>query len=297
MKAFSTVGLIVIGLMLLQGCGGSDTGERAEPAHFLAEKFEAAGLDRVTPVRVFPDTALWEYINGAAEQYLRYDVREVATADYEGGDIELTLEIYQFNRAVDAFGLYSQQRPGNPTTVNYGIEGHASGALIRFVKGTFVVNVQGYDNAATTVSALRSVAEALAGELPGATALPPLFEQLPSANALAASETFYREGFPARPSLTGVYARRYELGADTITCFLTGDNPGPQLLQWGEEVSAGNRLEIVPPEIPFADGKAILTDASGRAVIAGIRGPYLVGIIGYTEDHEAFLKGWLERLP
>ena len=297
MKALFTAGLVVIGLTILQGCGGSDTGERVEPADFLAEKFEAAGLDRVTPVRVFPDTALWEYINGAAEQYLRYDVREVATADYEGEDIELTLEIYQFNRAIDAFGLYSQQRPGNPTTVNYGIEGHASGALFRFVKGTFVVNVQGYDNSTGTVSALRSLAGTLDGKLPGATALPPLFEQLPSDSALAASETFYREGFPVRPSLTGVYARRYELRADTITCFLIEERPGPQLLQWGEEVSAGNRLEIVPPEIPFADGKAILTDGDGRAVIAGIRGPYLVGIVGYSKDHEAFLKGWLERLP
>jgi hypothetical protein len=72
---------------------------------------------------VFVGDSLWEYINGGAELYHTYEFVDVATAYYLQDSTEIVVDIYRFATPDDAYGMYTQLRPGGPGTMNYGIEG------------------------------------------------------------------------------------------------------------------------------------------------------------------------------
>jgi len=58
-----------------------------------------------------PET-LYDAINGAADSYLRYDFRELKVGEYSLDDgTYLVVEIYQHGSPINAFGIYSQERP------------------------------------------------------------------------------------------------------------------------------------------------------------------------------------------
>ncbi len=291
--AFVAVALIVI------GCNSNhDLGEDISAGRFLTTSLGHTHLNRVSDVRLFVDTSLGEYMDGGAEQYLACNFKELATADYNSGGSSITIDIFEFDSAVDAFGLYSLIRPSHPTTVEYGIEGFASTSNIRFVKGPFVVSVTGYDDGETTVDALVTAAKYLSDRLPGAVAEPPGFEQLPSANAIAASDRYIAHNFLGKEFLTGVYTRLYVIDSDTLRLFITRMNTGQSLLAWSKEAEADNNLQLAPQDLPFDDGKAFITVDSRRGrIIAGIHHDYLVGIVGYRDSDRPLLADWLKSLP
>ncbi len=295
-----TIRVLVLAILLgLVGCSSNkDLGEDINVGRFLTAKLGNTHLNRTSEVRVFADTSLWEYMDGGADQYLQYGFKELSTADYNSGDAQITIDIFEFESAVDAFGLYSLIRPSRPTTVEYGIEGFASASNIRFVKGPFVVSITGYDDAENTVATMVTAAKYLSDRVPGAVAEPPGFEMLPTQSAIAASDRYIAENFLGYGILSGVYLRRYVIDDDTLRCFITRQNAGPSLLEWSKLASADHNLELVPRDVPFDEGKAFITvDPKRGRIIAGIHHDYLLGIIGYHDTDQAMLTAWLKSLP
>ena len=75
---------------------------------------------------------LWEYINGAAEIFLTYRFRELIVADFEQGDMALSVSVYDMSRPLDAFGVYESEKPAEA-------EGHAFGTSVAIHEDTAVV--------------------------------------------------------------------------------------------------------------------------------------------------------------
>jgi hypothetical protein len=65
---------------------------------------------------------LWEYIDGAANQYLAYDFKLLKLRELQKGDIILTVEIYDMGNSINAFGIYTSERPDDADLIKIGTE-------------------------------------------------------------------------------------------------------------------------------------------------------------------------------
>ena len=161
MKTFVSALLI---MALFASCGGEKKAALANAKDFLTDKI--AGVDRVSDVRVFAGDSLSQYIDGDAEMYLSSNCREVATADYKGGESEMTVDIYRFDTPANTAALYHRLNAGGGTALPVGTEGFVSLGQVNFIKGIFLVRITGFDDSDMTSLLLAGLAANIAASLP-----------------------------------------------------------------------------------------------------------------------------------
>ena len=290
--------LITIALSaLVLACGSEQSKDDISTVDLLAVSYDAVGIDRSSPPRTFVGRDLYEYINGGAELYHSYSFVEVATADYKKGATEMVVDLYRFDSPVNAFGLYSMLRPDEADLVRLGVEGFITPSKIEFVKGDLLVRVIGYDDSDETGLALINLSDEINKQLPGGTKLPAAFEPFPSGNVVPGSARYFAEAFLGQSFLTSVYCRDYQLDSSVLTLFLCNVDGGAKLLEWSRQAEQAGKLVDAPAGLAFDDGKAIgISDSYYGQIVAGIRGNRLVGIIGFSVEHQEFFDDWLDSL-
>jgi MauM/NapG family ferredoxin protein len=140
--------------------------EKATIAELLPEK--AGGMRLAEPKRTYRSgDDLFQWINGAAEPYLKYQFTAAAAALYAADGNKLELEIWQFETTDDAFGAFSKYRPPDAVTVEAGDEAaFAEGPALWAWAGRYflrVRNMGGRPGRAQTLALARTAIES-AGE-------------------------------------------------------------------------------------------------------------------------------------
>ncbi len=289
---------IIVILLLAAACGGGKkTEEPSGSARFLPAKFAEVASERTGEVETYVGDSLYEYIDGGAELYHLYNFVEVSTAIYKYGNAEIVLDVYQFDSPENAFGLYSMMRPDEPATVNLGVEGFSSGASLDFVKGQFMVRLTGYDESATTIEGVRKMAAEMDKAISGKTTLPEMFALFPQKQMITASAKYYAEAFMGHGFLTRVYTQDYEIAADTFMLFVMADESGEKYLKWSQAASGDESKASLLKELSYDSDKAfgISSDYYG-AIIAGLKGGKLAGIINLTDGNREFFRNWLNTI-
>jgi hypothetical protein len=131
------------------------------------------GWARSPKITMYGAASLWEYINGAAEQYLAYEFQDLATATYTraaGGTA--TVEIYRMADLVHAYGIYAQELSPTATRVAVGVEGRAGKNSLKFWSGDFYVKVTSPFASTAPQADVLELAKAVAAGL-GAPGKPP----------------------------------------------------------------------------------------------------------------------------
>jgi hypothetical protein len=290
--------LLIAGLLAITilTCGQKDEpAEQSGQPALLPEQLGSSGFERSSEIRTFVGESLYEYINGGAELYHQYKFVEVITADYKQNQTEIVADIYKFDNTDCAYGLLSSLRPFEPQTVGLGVAGYASGTTIDFVKGNYLVRLVVYDDSPETFSAMMSAAEAIEKHIPGKTTLPDMFAMFPSEGRIAGTETFVVESFLGQMPLTDIYAIDYEIGSDTVKLFLSDDPSGEKYSQWSERANMHKMSKDIVGNYPF-ESAFVAEDSYYGNIIAGLHSGKLCGIIGFGEQHEAFLIDWLNTI-
>lgn len=291
------VGIITLTILTAGCCGDRKKTENLSSANFLPKKISSLAMERSSKIRTFTGELLYEYIDGGAEIFHLYNFIEVATADYKYNETEIVVDIYRFDNAIDAYGLFTMLRPDNPEVVHFGVEGFASVLSLDFVKGSFLVRLIGYDESAEIALALRNLAKEFNELIPGTTRRPEIFSLFPLNNKIGASDKYYAESFLGQMFLTCVYSQDYLLGSDTLTLFLTGDGSGDKFLEWSMLAVKDTTSEKTLKGLLYDEGKVfIIIDSYHGKIIAGLKSGKLLGIVNYNEKHKAFLIEWLNSL-
>lgn len=102
------------------------------------------GWELFDKVKIFTAGNLYEHINGRAELYLAYDVKNLTTATFDkksdiGEFIELS--IYDMDTTTNAFGIFSVERFQDEAALDLGWESYRSGSSIFIWKGKFYTTI------------------------------------------------------------------------------------------------------------------------------------------------------------
>ncbi|MGD8727494.1 MAG: hypothetical protein PVH40_07605 [Gemmatimonadales bacterium] len=216
------------------------------------------GWEQLDEARVFDADNLWEYINGAAELFVAYDVRTCETADLRSGDAVVALDLYDMGTPLNAFGIFSRERAGERVSVP-----GATGAMVSapylalLVKGSTYAKVNVLEGQLTAESG-RALLEALAPELPGEPVLPAEFDLLPAEGKVAGSEGFQKEGYLGLTELNDCIHAEYagEDGETWEGFAMLAEDPAAAEAAWNalasewESVDHGGN-EVLFREIPY----------------------------------------------
>jgi len=143
-------------------------------------------------------TNLWKYINGAAEFFLSYDFWELRVQDIASESMPgliVTVNIYDQRTPLNAFGVYSTERPDDTERHSLGTEGVVLPPYqCLLLKDRFYVKIDAYEGEIddeTGKALLASVAKAL----PGSDDMPAEIELLPKSGKVIGSEGFTKSVF------------------------------------------------------------------------------------------------------
>lgn len=155
-----------------------------------------------------PDN-LWKYIDGAADLFLSFGFTGLQSAELQADSLIFVVDIYDMGRPVNAFGIWTVERPHNVPVLTIGARAVISPPWQSLMlKDRFYVKVrasQGKMSEENTEPLLRG----LAAGLPGGNGLPEELALMPRQGKKAGSEKFIREGFKGLSGLKRCLAADY----------------------------------------------------------------------------------------
>jgi hypothetical protein len=156
---------------------------------------EIAGWTLAGEVLTYEADNLWEYINGAAELFIQYDVQTCRTADFTSGDVTVTIDLYDMGTPLNAFGVFTRESPGRGTP-----SPQATAVVVSppyqalLLKGSTYVKVNAVEGELTDPIGAELL-EAVAATLSGQTEYPEELGLLPEHGKVPGSEGYQRVGF------------------------------------------------------------------------------------------------------
>lgn len=127
--------------------------------------------------RVYTPETLYDYIDGGAELYLSFNMKEVASRIIAMEEAEIRIEIFDMTSSSDAFGVFSHTRTKDEKQYGQGSQ-YFTGALI-FWKANYYIAITANDENDEIIRAMQSLAKqieqkiGLTGDLPGIIKLLP----------------------------------------------------------------------------------------------------------------------------
>jgi hypothetical protein len=105
----------------------------------------AQGWELKDKAALFDKETLFDHINGEAELYFPYGFDLLATATYmntNNSEVWLVADVYRMASPLDAFGIYSNYRKADATSVAIGAEGFVSSSQLMFYQDRYFVRLQ-----------------------------------------------------------------------------------------------------------------------------------------------------------
>lgn len=262
------------------GEGSEEALARLLPPPGAIEGWEMDG-DRL----IYHADDLWEYIDGAAEGFLAYDVEAVIVQDYANGEgAGLKIEIYDHGTPLMGFGIYSQHRDPGLRFVAVGAEGFADEYSLQCWKGRYFIKINVYEAGDELSGAMMRFAETVTESIPGEATFPPELGAFPPEGLVAKSLTYLTEGVLGRGRFPHAFAGEYDLegAAGRLYLFPTGGAAeADALADWYAGETGAGFEERAAGDAPYRYGTgsdpyqgevSIFTCGSWAGVVTGFEG-------------------------
>ncbi len=220
MKTRSVLVQILLGLILW--AGPSMAADGGTPFAFPA----VPGWNLAGQPQVFSPDNLYEYIDGGADLYLKYEFEELQVAEYRKDKASVTAEVYRHRDANHAFGIYSQERLPSADFLEIGAQGYYESTVFNFIQGSYYVKLSGENTGAEDREILLAFARRFSQDLPGPSSLPGILSAFPADGKERNSEKFIAKDFLGYAFLHSGFTAEYQRSGQKYQLFvIAGDTP------------------------------------------------------------------------
>jgi hypothetical protein len=210
------------------------------------------------PVLYGPES-LFEYIDGAAEAFIGYDLIDAAVGQYkqEGGAGTLSVDVYDLGRPINAFGIYTAERFSESRFLPIGVQGYLEEGTLNFLAGKYYVKLMAYDAGDGTEPVLRAFAAAILAKIGNPGGFPASLAAFPAEGRVANSEKFILKSFLGLEFLKNGLVASYKTGGGGYEAFLmemSGDAEAAALLaRYLAKAAAGTAMPRAGEAVRFKD--------------------------------------------
>jgi hypothetical protein len=226
-----------------------------------------------------PDN-LWDFINGAADNYLANGFVDLHVAEYKKGKAVIKAEIYRHSSSTLAFGIYSSERSPSFRFNNLGAQGYITDGSINFFKGNYYVKIRTYSKKEKVLQAEETIANRIAGMLTGETSMPEMLSLFPPQGKKANEETFINESVLGHSFLNKAFKGAYKVGNDEFNIFIFDMASAEAAKKNAETYIASTGISPVET----ADSKFMLMDGYNGTIFIAWKDKRLVIISGLAKD-------------
>ncbi len=261
--------------MLLLAIGFISTSSLAQDIVFPQLK----GYKIKTDYPVYLPDNLWDFINGAADNYLANGFVDLHVAEYKKGKAVIKLEVYRHSENTLAFGIYSSERSPSFRFMSLGAQGYVADGSINFFKGNYYVKIRTYSKKEKVLQAEETLANRVAGMLTGEAAMPAMLTQFPAEGRKVNEETFINESVLGHSFLNKAFKAVYQVGSDEFSIFIS-DASSPEAAKKTAETYIAS-TGISPVET--GDSKFMLMDGYNGTIFLAWKDKRIVIISGLGE--------------
>jgi hypothetical protein len=256
---------------------------------------EITGWNQSGEVQTFLPKTLYEYIDGGADLYLTYDFEELKVAEYSNDKkASVTVEVYRQTSPILAFGVYSQERPSNPSLVSIAAQGYIDENLLNFLSGSYYVKINSYNTGAEDRKILESFARKVLDNLDEKGTLPPILSSFPAEGKNGNSEKFVARNFLGYSFLHSAFTAEYELSGKKFKLFL---------IDGGDKNGCKNMIQkylqqTKSPDREVNEGRYTISDPHHGIVDLYWKGNFIWGVLDLPEPdlRSKYLKLFEEGL-
>ncbi len=181
----------------------------------------AAGWTRSGAPKRYDAGDLWEYIDGAAEQFNAYGFEELTTATYaHPAGATATVDVYRMADPLNAFGIYAQETNPRAGLVAVGVEGRASVNAVNFWSASSYVKIVSTPARDTFRPGMIALAEALAGGLGPAGQPPAQLRLFPPKGLVPGSVKYTPADILGQRDFKNGFEAQYQTGPQPSTLVL-----------------------------------------------------------------------------
>jgi hypothetical protein len=222
--------LLLIGIAACQG-GRSPEGPLQVLAGAVPE--EVSGWRASEPGTVYDSESIFTYIDGHAEVYLAYGMRQCLARRYTGpvGEADVVLDVFEMASPEDAFGVFTHDRDGEP--VDVGNDGLLRYGWLSYWRGPFFVSIYAEGESEASREAVLELGRAVAITIGEDGERPAIVDSLPATGLEHQSVRFLRSHQILNSHIYVADDNVLDLGPDTSAVlgrYRRGDDSGYLLL-------------------------------------------------------------------
>jgi len=105
---------------------------------------QLAGAAIQKPAQAYDAKTIYDYMDGAADHYLRFDFRQLYAADYKLGEQLVVVEAYDMGTPAEAYGVFSTDQEGSAVAAGQGARLQAG--MLRAWTDRFFLKVAGRED-------------------------------------------------------------------------------------------------------------------------------------------------------
>jgi hypothetical protein len=244
---------------------------------------------KIENFKSYTSNDLYTAINGAAELFLKYNFIEMSRADYLRDSNYITVEVYEHETPIDAFGVYSRERPDKNIYFEIGVQGYKEYDYLYFNAGQYYIKIRTLKLDTVSQKAMQDIAGGIALQLNGNAVFPQLFDLFPLGNKVIFSEKYYNESILGFDFLHSSYEVTYKKDNQEFVLFILE----------GEDEEDANKMiagYFAYFKIPFEENKRgffILDDRYNGEICILKKNKYLIcsrGQIDAIEGEKLLLE-------
>ena len=267
----------------------------ADPPGELARLFpELAGWQMPGKVETFLPQTLYEHINGAAENFLGYDFRELAVRNYVNDQKQtVSAEIYFHGSQDNAFGIYSSEKPLAGDYLRIGAQGYYEEGVLNFISDSYYVKLNGFDLGANGRQTLLDLARRIAAAIGGKSTMPETLAAFPAQGKIENSERYILHNFLGHDFLHSAFVADYDLQGQKFQLFIMPAGSEDEARAMLQKYAA---LDKGIPAPAVAPGALAIRDPYNGPVRLFWRGAFIWGAVGEAPAAAACLEAINEKL-
>jgi hypothetical protein len=249
---------------------------------------QVAGWKLAEESRTYLPASLFEYIDGAAENYLSYGFQELAVAEYKSdtGPASLTVEIYDVGGSLNGFGIYSAERYPGSRFLDIGAQGYFEEGTLNFFAGQDYVKLLCFDCGEAAETVLIQFARDIEKRIgPKKGGLPPVLGLFPGEGLVANSERFIRQNVLGYGFLHDGYLAGYRASGQEFELFVIAGQDAAETQKMLDQYLAAQARNGTPVE--KAGPGYHVHDRYAQNVYLAAKGRYLLGAMRLKDGGEA----------
>jgi hypothetical protein len=159
--------VFAVGLAILLGVSGGCKKPSALVVAPFPQTNEVSGWTKTGETRTFAPADLSNYIDGAAEKYLKAGVRSTSTADYKFTDqTQVVADVYAMSTVDGAKTIFESDPAGDAKNASVGDAGRLYAQSLVFRKGPYLVQIVAYQTSPQLPQSMVDLGQGIAKKLP-----------------------------------------------------------------------------------------------------------------------------------